>query len=222
MTSEDTWDPHSTRFQEQEILCTSDSRPASTRMESITAVNIAEDGRLYDRLISKVSISSAGDSVPDRHISSDSCRFCCERAQGFLIGFQCNDCIAEHHPDYVRSVHVTRTGTDPSIKPEVLAERWGIGLEAARATIQVTTQKGIRHAVHPVQRRFQSQPYLQKPTLMGKWFSDTAFFKVKGLAGETCAQVTTNGKGYGRFWSMKSKRQASDGLIDLINNDGIP
>lgn len=40
---------------------------------------------------------------------------------------------------------------------EVLARRWGIGLETAEKTLKVTTQKGVRQVLHPVERRYR--PY---------------------------------------------------------------
>jgi hypothetical protein len=96
------------------------------------------------------------------------------------------------------------------------------GLENAQLTLRATTQKGVRNIQGPVHRRFISQPYHQKQVLLGKWYSDTAFFKIRGIGGETCAQVTTNGFGCGRFLPLRTKKEASDGLSDLINNQGVP
>jgi hypothetical protein len=39
--------------------------------------------------------------------------------------------------------------------PEHLANAWGIGLEKAKDTLRVTTQKGIRYAIHPIHRRYR-------------------------------------------------------------------
>ena len=115
------------------------------------------------------------------------------------------------------------SGSKPGIDAETLAKRWNISLQAAKNTIQVTTQKGIRNAQHPVNRRFNtSQPQLRYKQLAGKWYSDTAFFTVRGLAQETCAQVTTNGKGYTRFYPLTSKSKAGEGLLEFIQFAGIP
>jgi len=48
--------------------------------------------------------------------------------------------------------HHRRTGIDPS----VLSRQWGIGLETARNTLWATTQLGIRHALHPITRRYHT------------------------------------------------------------------
>ena len=42
------------------------------------------------------------------------------------------------------------------------------------------------------------------------------------VCGENCAQVTTNGKGFTHFFPIKSKSQAYEGLVNLINEYGVP
>jgi hypothetical protein len=37
-----------------------------------------------------------------------------------------------------------------AITPEQLARMWGIGIETAKETLSVTTQRGVRLAVHPL------------------------------------------------------------------------
>ena len=110
-----------------------------------------------------------------------------------------------------------------AIPTDTLAKRWGIGKKAAANTLNVTTQKGVRKAQHPVQKRFNtSMPHLRYKRLHDQFYSDTAFFKAKSIRGFTCAQITTNGKGFSRFWAMVSKADANDGLLDFIQNVGIP
>jgi hypothetical protein len=41
-----------------------------------------------------------------------------------------------------------------SVTFENLSRKWNIGLETAKRTLQVTTQRGIRTAVHPLHRRY--------------------------------------------------------------------
>ena len=47
------------------------------------------------------------------------------------------------------SIMLIGTVRTPSIKPIVLAARWGITAEKAKKTLQVTTQRGIRTMLHP-------------------------------------------------------------------------
>jgi hypothetical protein len=222
VTSEDEWDPSSSRFQEREQAAKDVDflYPMYPVHRKISALAIAENPAYdFDPL------HSAGDMV-DRGLQERGLH-CCGLAKGLLFSDVCGFCHERYQDsgdwsDTRQVAAFRKEAPKPALSPEVLGKRWGIGNEIASNTIRTTTQKGIRKVVHPVQRRLRSQPYLRHPTLRGRWYSDTVFFKDKGLGGETCAQLTTNGKGYGRFWPMKSKRLASHGLVNLIQEDGIP
>jgi hypothetical protein len=62
-------------------------------------------------------------------------------------------------PDIPKSnIDFTESGSRKvGISSEVLAKRWGIGTKIAAQTLQVTTQKGVRNAVHPIQRRYRTK-----------------------------------------------------------------
>jgi hypothetical protein len=66
--------------------------------------------------------------------------------------------IVTHDMSYVSSVLTEGDGTSTTrrfmITQHDLAKRWRIGVHTAAQTLQVTTQKGIRNAVHPIQRWF--------------------------------------------------------------------
>ena len=94
------------------------------------------------------------------------------------------------------------TGTDGNISATITSERhssvnfenlsrmWNIGLETAKRTLQVTTQRGVRTAVHPLHRRYR----VDHLHLNGDWSTDTLFSKVISIHGNNCAQeVFTNG-----------------------------
>ena len=40
------------------------------------------------------------------------------------------------------------------VTPDTLAKKWLIGLETAKNTFKVTTQNGLRQAIHPLQRQY--------------------------------------------------------------------
>ena len=84
-----------------------------------------------------------------------------------------------------------------SVNFENLSQKWNIGLETAKRTLQVTMQQGIWTAVlHPLHRCYQvHQLHLNRRQLNGDWFTDTLFSKVTSIQGtsNTCAQVFTNG-----------------------------
>ena len=81
------------------------------------------------------------------------------------------------------------------VSPEELARKWNIGLQTAKDTLKVTTQIGIRTAVHPMTRRVRVDHLdLHRTRLHGTWYADTLFAKVKSKLGNTFANVFTQGK----------------------------
>ena len=126
--------------------------------------------------------------------------------------------------DY-RTVHAVAVQQRHSeVNPEALAAKWKIGLQAAKDTLKVTTQYGIRHAVHPLKRRYRTDHMsLSYRQLNTKFYSDTLFAKVTSLKGNTCAQVfTTNDLGFIRVHPMSSESQAGEALKTLAEDVGIP
>lgn len=124
----------------------------------------------------------------------------------------------------VRDVHaVQSTNRKSHISKEDLARRWGLGVETAARTLVVTTQKGIRNAVHPLHRRYRTnQQQLRYNQLASLFYSDTMFSKTKSSRGYTMGQVFVNDIEYTRFIPMKSKADAGDALSAFIQDVGIP
>jgi hypothetical protein len=57
-------------------------------------------------------------------------------------------------------IHSTQTGPRKfEISKETLSNRWDIGLIAAQQTLRITTQKGIRQAIHPLHRRYRTNKH---------------------------------------------------------------
>jgi hypothetical protein len=91
------------------------------------------------------------------------------------------------------------------ITAEEVAKRFRCGLETARRTLKATTQNGIRHAIHPLTRRYRVDHLnLNRRRLNDTFYTDTLFSRVKSLKGFTCAQVYTNGR-YTRVFPMALK-----------------
>ena len=224
-----------------------------SRNRNISSIAIADDGLLFDRMLQnrKISESCAGDIGLEQELIDDvrecyrvsTVRNDIETTTRSVFGVSIVDNETESVPMLVDEIeNVVRTdlveGIDSDVRTdnigqvqsgrkklsaEVLAKRWGIGLQTAMNTLRVTTQKGLRKVTHPVQKRFKRQPFHRKRLAPGRWFSDTTFFKKKSIINQNkAAQVTTNGKGFARFVPVRSKAMASDGLVDLINNVGIP
>jgi hypothetical protein len=111
----------------------------------------------------------------------------------------------------------------PVLTKEILARRWGIGLDTAHRTLTATTQSGIRRVLHPVERRYKTrQSHLRFPTLNTRFYTDTMFSMTKSLRGNKCAQVFTNGLGYDLFYPLKKESEVAEALNEVIRSVGVP
>jgi hypothetical protein len=93
------------------------------------------------------------------------------------------------------------------VAKEELSKLWGISVENAAQTLRVTTQKGIRNAIHPVVRRFATKQsrlrYNQLGSRHGPFYSDTFFSSVPSTRGNTMAQLFVNDVKYLRIMPMR-------------------
>ena len=73
---------------------------------------------------------------------------------------------------------ITTNKRHSKIDPKLLVQRWGIGLDSARKTLKTTIQIGLRYALHPLTRRYDTELILRiasrdgRPPL-GKLTGDT-------------------------------------------------
>jgi hypothetical protein len=69
-----------------------------------------------------------------------------------------------------------------AISAEEISRKFGVGLETARKTLKATTQYGIRHAVHPLSRRYRTDILQSKrKRLNDTFYTDTMFSGIKSL-----------------------------------------
>jgi len=117
---------------------------------------------------------------------------------------------------------VHMTDRHSKVGPEELARKWNIGLQTAKDTLDVTTQHGVRTAVHPMSRRLRvDHLHLHRPRLRGMWFLDTLVAKVKSLLGNKYANVYTDGK-FTKVVPMTARTEAAESLIEFTDDVGIP
>ena len=223
LTSPMRWDPSSDEFAKKEetcvssvcvaekLLATDHARNASRLVSAVNSLRSMhvypgqEDGSLADRLVAAVNVAAddiAGDG---------------------LSGHGDNDV----YPMDVESRKLFSLSTSEkrsTLTPEVLSRRWGVGLDTAKRTLQVTTQSGIRNVLAPGERKVrQKLDHLAFPNLSGRWYSDTMFSKTQSVRGYLAAQVFTNGRGSDHFYPMKSKGMAGPfALMPFIQEVGIP
>jgi hypothetical protein len=113
---------------------------------------------------------------------------------------------------------------EPALAAELLARKWNIGLNTAKDTLRVTTQEGIRHAVHPIHRRYRTDHlHLHRNKLNTTFYTDTLFSKYKSLEGNKAAQVFTDG----RFTfvvplASKTGTEVGRALQEFIDDVGVP
>ena len=120
---------------------------------------------------------------------------------------------------------MSRSEKKSVVTKEVLARRWGIGLDTAHRTLKQTTLRGVRSVILPTDRRVSTwKPHLVFPTMRRKkLYTDTMFSKVKSVRQNTCAQVWTDGYGYDLVYPMNSKKYASSTVKNMVHDmQGIP
>jgi hypothetical protein len=90
--------------------------------------------------------------------------------------------------------------------------------------LKVTTQRGVRQALHPLHRRYRVDHLnLNRKRINDTFYTDTMFSKTKSLNGNQCAQVYTNGR-FTKVYLMESKSSAciANLLQDFADDVGIP
>lgn len=172
--------------------------------QSREAIELAEEETLATRLVAAMNTSSTdicGDGLD-------------ERPEDSLI-------TASDEDRAIAAMSSTERG--PVITKEILAKRWGIGLDTAHRTLTATTQQGIRRVLHPMERRYRTrQSHLRFPTLNTCFYTNTMFATAKSLCGHKCAQVFTDGSGYDLFYPLKKESDASEALNEFIQSVGVP
>jgi len=103
---------------------------------------------------------------------------------------------------------------------------FGIGLETAERTLQVTTHLALRNAIHPIHRRFRTEvaqfcyPRLGEPHR--KFHMNTFFASQPSLSRCTMGQMYTNNVHFTKFYPMHRKSDAPDTLLQFMQDIGIP
>ena len=109
-----------------------------------------------------------------------------------------------------------------AITPEEVSRKFNIGIEKAKETLQVTTQRGIRHAVHPLHRRYRvDHMQLNRKRLNAQFYTDHLLAKTKSLDGNTGAWVYTTGK-FTAVYPCEKRSEVGDTLRRFADDVGIP
>ena len=121
-------------------------------------------------------------------------------------------------------INAIRTGdVNSAITPENVAKRWMIGVEQAKKTLGVTTQKGVRTIPNPAMRRFKTQmAHLRYPRLNGTFYADIMEPKVKSIDSHKYAHVIGNGRGFTKVYPMERKNESIHSLDEFVKKIGVP
>ena len=244
LTSPDDWEPYSAHYEKREHQAIEESRnrdiwsiqriseddvlseteiddwfqDSETRFNQRNAVQYRITEECRDRMVNAIStwqgVTEFDDVDVDLEISK----------AALITDDECSVGSTEDTLNDERKISTVSLNEKRStLTKEELANRWGIGLEAADRTLRVTTQKGIRKVLHPVERRYRTrQNQLRFPTLGTKFYSDTMFSSEPSCRNFTCAQVFSDGKGFTRFYPMERKREAGEKLYRFVTDVGIP
>ena len=111
-----------------------------------------------------------------------------------------------------------------SVTPEDLVKRWRCGIDTARQTIKVTTQRGIRTVANPsISRRFRTNDrQLRYNRLRADVFTDTLKAKTKSYRGNHYAQAYGTSFKWARCHAMQTRSQAHHTISTLFTRDGVP
>ena len=109
------------------------------------------------------------------------------------------------------------------LTPEILSKRWGIGLDVAKNTLNVTTYEGIRNVFLPSERKVRKKaPWINFPSIKGQFFTDGFFSQVATNSLHIGGSIYTNGMGYDRVYTWKSKGDHAETVMDFIHEVGVP
>jgi hypothetical protein len=105
-----------------------------------------------------------------------------------------------------------------------LAKNFGIGIETAKRTRLMTTQRGGKRMIHPLLSvRFRTNDrQLRYLRLHVTCFTDTMFSKSKSRQGNKSAQVFCTANGWTGAFPMAKEKDAHQALSLMFHQDGIP
>ena len=105
-----------------------------------------------------------------------------------------------------------------------LAATWNIGIDAAKHTLEMTTQRGVRSVANPsICCRFcTNDRQLHYRRLKTNIFTDTLFSSVKSSRNHTCAQMFCKDLQWTAVYPMTTKGEAHLGLSKFLSTHGAP
>jgi hypothetical protein len=125
---------------------------------------------------------------------------------------------------HVRVSSIQSSSRSNAVTAEQLSKRWNIGLDKAKKTLLVTTQRGTRTVAYPsMDARFRTNDrQLRYRRLKTALYTDTMFASTVSTRGNTCAQIFVNDLEWVRSFPMARKGDAHTCLDLLFPEEGVP
>ena len=166
---------------------------------------------------------SRNEAETDLHLSSISECFCPSTfAQRLIESVHVESRQDIDTTDNRSAAEVVSNTRHSVITPERVSQVFGVGLNTAKQTIAVTTQKGIRRAIHPLNRRYRVDHLdLHRNRLGGQWYVDHFTAQKKSINQNTGAWVYSNGN-MSKVYPVRSRSEVADTLSTMCNDIGIP
>ena len=241
LTSAVPWDPYSTAFEKEEDRqssavtseSTSNSGGADTQLQIPTQPLVTLDGAdMYEQFGQTVHINSIrkeynAELLPPPTLVTrliHSVNIASDDTKGDGLSGWDDRSVSSALSIRDKSIMaMASSGKTTALTKEILARRWGCGLESAKQTLKVTTQFGIRNVIHPYDKRYKTTfDHMRFPNLASKYYSDTMFTKQTSVRQNRMAQIFTDGKGDTHLYPLKRKAQVGRSLMSFIQDVGVP
>ena len=213
MTEDTEWDPSSVRFQQVRTkeeegfrkiaqIARTETEPYDVMSEQVLGgiSNLFVERALTKRPIASVNIKDVSPIVTARPIN-----------EGHFTS------------QWERNIREVKSRTRHSATtPEDVARKFGCGIVTAKETLRVTTQQGVRHAIHPLHRRYRvDNMQFNRQRLNSQFYVDHLIAKPKSLEGNTGAWVYTTSN-FTAVYPVEKRSEAGDTLRRLSDDVGIP
>jgi len=214
------WDPHSPTFTEQEEAVEWKLDATELGLMSMTAASILDNNFVDRGLMVSETLDTYMVHAPNTVYARSSE---CSSVLSEISPTLCDDSFLSLLQSNVQvSFNSTKGSSEKAINQ--LVQNWGIGTEAAKRTVQATTQRVIRSVAHPsLSRRFRSNDrQLRYRRINAEMFTDTGEANIISKRGNKYTQFFSLPYGWVRAFSMPKKSSAHEALSLLFKNDGVP
>ncbi len=197
--------------------------PTSDEIESCRWLTLTSDAPWDPNKIPFSDYEDAAQEATDRGVGPDRTIYTVIRGNP---NDEHNDVVSQDKLNHLAISSIRVNGRQSGISPQKLAKRWSIGEATAAKTLQVTTQKGIRNTLFPIEKRFRTKQaqlrYTQLSGRHGRFYTDTFFSSVPAIDNSTCCQLFANDIGFSMIYPMRLKSEAPNTLKCFLQDVGTP